>query len=195
MRRASPAMVALACLVFPPAAWAQTAEADWDHGTTLAGFAGVASPFSGVDPALGLSLGWEVTPRFGVEGRGTWFPTSDGVSAFAASIGARVGIQSARPILPFVSGGVGLYRTTFETPLREGIPRFFERRMRSGEFGRTFDDFLVTFGGGVEVFVSRHLALRPEFTMLLATTRADVHAVPQFGVQLAYHFESHPITP
>jgi hypothetical protein len=26
-------------------------------------------------------------------------------------------------------------------------------------------------------------------------TRADTRAVPVFGVQLAYHFESHPITP
>ena len=115
----SVAMVVAASLAIAPAARAQTSVAanqDWRHGTTLAGFAGAASPFSGVDPAMGASVGWEVTPRFGVEGRGTWFPAADGVNAFAAAIGARVGFQTARPFLPFASAGVGLYRAMFEAP-------------------------------------------------------------------------------
>ena len=51
-------------------AQANDVNEDWRHGTTLAGFVGAASPFSGVDPAAGLSLGWEMKPWLGVEGRG-----------------------------------------------------------------------------------------------------------------------------
>ena len=169
---------------------------DWSHGTTLAGFVGAASPFSGVDPALGLSLGWEVTPRLGLEGRGTWFPAPQGMSAFAAAFGARMAFESSRPILPFASAGVGFYRATFDAAASGTMPRFYRGRMAEvGRLSRTFDDFLVTIGAGTELFLSRHVALRPELTMLLVTARTDARAVPLFGVHMVYHFESHEITP
>ena len=192
-------VIAAAVLIVASEAWAQATRAgdeDWQHGTTLAGFVGAASPFSGVDPALGLSLGWEVTPRLGVEGRGTWFATPDGVTAFAAAFGARMAFESARPILPFVSAGVGFYRATFEAPSSMAMPRFYGRRMRgTGRLSQTFDDFLVTIGTGTEVFVSRHVALRPELTVLLVKAPSDVRGIPLFGMHMAYHFESHPMTP
>jgi hypothetical protein len=51
-------------------------------------------------------------------------------------------------------------------------------------------------GGGAPIsFLAQHLSLRPELTVLLVTTRSNARAVPVFGTQLAYHFESHPITP
>ena len=193
--------VAMAVAIFLTSASDVRAQAndvneDWRHGTTLAGFVGAASPFSGVDPAAGLSLGWEMKPWLGVEGRGTWFPAPDGMSAFAVTLGARVAFESARPVLPFASAGVGFYRATFDAPASAGMPRFYRRRMgEAGLLGRTFDDFLVTIGAGTEVFVSRHVAIRPELTVLLVTAPSDVRAIPQFGVHMAYHFESHPITP
>jgi hypothetical protein len=169
---------------------------DWRHGTTLAGFVGGGSPFSGVDPALGLSLGWEMKPWLGFEGRGTWFPTPDGMSAFAAALSTRIAFDSARPVLPYASAGVGFYRATFDTPAGNAMPRFYRRRMGDGGLlGRTFDDFLLTAGVGAEVFLSRHVALRPELTVMVVTARSDARAIPVFGVQAAYHFESHPITP
>jgi hypothetical protein len=192
-------IVAAALLTAPLEARAQAtrvADEDWQHGTTLAGFVGAASPFSGVDPALGLSLGWEMTPRFGLEGRGTWLSTPAGVTAFAAAFGARMAFVSARPILPFVSAGVGFYRTTFEAPSSFAMPHFYRQRMGgTGLVSETFDDFLVTIGAGTEVFVSRHVAFRPELTVLLVTAQSDVRAIPSFGMHMAYHFESHPITP
>jgi hypothetical protein len=60
---------------------------------------------------------------------------------------------------------------------------------------RTFDDFVIAPGGGIDVFLANHVALRPEITLLLVTTRSDIRMVPVYGVHLAYHFESHPITP
>jgi hypothetical protein len=102
-----------------------------------------------------------------------------------------------RPIVPFVSAGVGVYLTTFDAVV-PAMPRFYQRRMmpRAGGWnGQTFDDFAVAMGGGADFFLAQHLALRPELTILLVTTRSSAQAVPVFGAQLAYHFESHPITP
>jgi hypothetical protein len=168
---------------------------EWRQGTTLAGFGGAASTSSDTDAAAGLSLGWEVTRRFGVEGRGIWLRAGDGEDAFAATLAARVAIQPGRPIVPFAAAGVGLYRASFDAA-PSVVPGFYRARMRSGGLGRqTFDDFAVLFGGGADFFVSRHLAVRPEVNVVLATTRSDVRAVTVYGVQLAYHFESHSITP
>ena len=85
IRAACLAPLVLAMLA--PGALAQTTStADWRHGTTLGGFAGAASASSNTDAAAGLSLGWEVTPRFGVEGRGMWFRAGDNDDAFAATL-------------------------------------------------------------------------------------------------------------
>jgi hypothetical protein len=192
-------IVAAAILIGASDTAAQTppvSDGDWQHGTTLAGFVGAASPFSGVDPALGLSLGWELAPAVGLEGRGTWLSAPNGTSAFAAAFGARFAFESARPILPFASAGVGFYRATFDAAASGAMPRFYRQRItQPGRLSETFDDFLVTIGTGTEVFVSRHIAVRPELTVLLVTTRSDAMAVPLFGVHLVYHFESHEITP
>jgi hypothetical protein len=81
-------------------------------------------------------------------------------------------------------------------PASNTTPRFYRRRMgEAGLLGRTFDDLLITVGAGTEVFLSRHVAVRPELTVMVITTRSDARAVPAFGVHMAYHFESHPITP
>jgi hypothetical protein len=191
-------IVAVAIVGFAHDAWSQTVAAtEWHRGTTLAGFVGAASISTDTDAAAGAALGWELTPHFTLEGRGMWIDAGPGADAFAAVLGARIPLMPARPVVPFVSAGVGVYRATFDAAFN-GIPRFYQRRMMSGaaEFrGRTFDDFAVAFGGGVDIVLARHLALRPDVTVLLVTTRSDSRAVPVYGVQLAYHFESHPITP
>jgi hypothetical protein len=118
------------------------------------------------------------------------------MGAFAAAFGAPMAFESARPIRPFASAGIGFYRATFEAAGSGTMPRFYRGRM--AEFGRvshTFEDFLVTIGAGTELFLSRHVALRPELTVLLVTARSDARAVPLFGVHMVYHFESHEITP
>jgi hypothetical protein len=57
----------------------------------------------------------------------------------------------------------------------------------------TFQDFLVTVGGGVNVFVSSHLALRPEANLMLVTTSSDVRPLAVYGLQIVYHFETHAV--
>lgn len=192
------ACIALAAMlvVVPPVRGQTAGENDWRQGTTLAGFIGAASPSGSTDAAWGASIGWEVTPRFGIDARGTWLGANRDASAFAAAIGAHLALDSERPMVPFVSAGAGLYRAMFEAPLSR-VPAFYRRRIVAGSdlVSRTFDDFAVVFGGGAEVFLSRHVALRPELTVLLVTTRSDVRAVPVYGIHLGYHFEEHPITP
>lgn len=169
-------------------------------GTTLAGFVGAASPASGTDAAAGVALGWELTPHFTLEGRGMWLDAGPGAGAFAALFGTRFPLLATRPVVPFASAGVGVYRATFDAA-SSGVPAFYQRRMMgmmsgTGQFAsRTFDDFAVGLGGGADIFLARHLALRPDVTVLMVTTRSDTRAVPVYGLQLAYHFESHPVTP
>jgi len=192
-------IVAAAVAVAPQHASGQTAgKNDFRQGTALGGFLGAASTASRMDVAAGAAIGWELMPHLTVEGRGIWLDAGPRANAFAALLGARIPILAGRPVAPFVSAGVGLYRATFDAaPAR--IPRFYQRRMMSIGAGEsrawTFDDFAVAFGGGADFFLAQHLAFRPELTVLLVTTRSNAHAVPVFGAQLAYHFESHPITP
>ena len=192
-------VAAMVLMTIAPNAWSQTVAADeWRYGTTLAGFVGAASASSDASvAAAGAALGWEITPHFTLEGRGIWFDAGHRADAFTAVLGARVPLLPARPLVPFLSAGAGVYRATFDS-VSSTMPRFYERRMMSGSTGfqgRTFDDFVVALGGGVDVFLASHLALRPEVTVLLVTTRSDIRTVPVYGVHLAYHFESHPITP
>jgi hypothetical protein len=188
----------MALVTVAPNAWSQTVASDeLRFGTTLTGFVGAASASPGTGVAAGAGLGWEITPHFTLEGRGIWFDAGHRADAFTALLGARVPLLPARPVVPFVSAGAGVYRATFES-MSSTMPRFYQRGMMTesaGVQGRTFDDFVVALGGGVDVFLAGHLALRPEVTVLLVTTRSDTRTIPVYGVQLAYHFESHPITP
>lgn len=184
--------VALVALTMTGTAFGQTAQvADWHRGSTLEGFFGAQSASSHVSPAAGVGLGWEVARHLAIEGRGTWFSVNDGPSDFAATLAAHVPLTSFRRVVPFVAGGVGMYRATFDASSNV-MPDFYRLRMPGTPGSHTFQDFLVTAGGGASVFVSDHFALRPEVNLMLVTTRADSRNVGVFGVQLIYHFEPHP---
>jgi hypothetical protein len=91
-----------------------------------------------------------------------WFDAGPGADAFAAVLGARIPLLATRPVVPFASASVGVYRATFDAASSR-VPSFYQRRMvgmmsGTGQFpGRAFE--------------------------------------PVYGLQLAYHFESHPVTP
>ena len=67
------------------------------------------------------------------------------------------------------------------------MPHFYGRRLGPADAARshTFEDFAVAFGGGADFFLSPHLAVRPDLTVVLVTTRSDTAAGPVYGVQLA----------
>jgi hypothetical protein len=188
-------MAMLAFVAVAARASAQTVPMDWRHGTTLVGFAGTQSASSNVSPAAGVGLGWEVTRRLSVEGRGTWFRVNDGPSDFAATLAAHVALLTPRPVVPFVSAGAGMYRATLNSTSTVA-PDFYRTRMSPDVLSvrnHTFEDFLMTVGGGVNVFVSSHIALRPEASLMLATTSNDSRPMAVYGLQVVYHFEAHTV--
>jgi hypothetical protein len=169
-----------------------SSEMDWQHGTTLFGFAGAQSASSRVSAGAGLGLGWEVTRRFAVEGRAIWFGVNDATD-FAATMAGHVPLTTGRSFRPFLTGGLGMYRATVN-PQSPDVDEFYRNRLPDGSVGlRTFQDFLITFGGGVDIHLTNHFFLRPEANMMLVTTQADHRQMGLYGVQLVYHFESHPI--
>jgi outer membrane protein with beta-barrel domain len=187
-------VLAIASLPSEGRAQARSGE-EWRHGTTLAGFGGAASSASTTDFGAGLSLGWEIVPHFGIEGRGIWLGAGDDADAFAATLAAVIPLYPGRPLQPFAVAGAGLYRTTIDAGASD-IPSFYSARMPpGGRLSQTFTDFAFAFGGGVDLFVNAHWRLRPEVSVQLATTSSEVYAVAVYGVQLSYHFESHRITP
>ena len=72
----------------------------------------------------------------------------------------------------------------------DGVPEFYEQRMAGKQRG-TFEDFALAFGGGANVFVTSHIAIRPQVDLLLVTAHGDTRPMTVYGVHLAYHFEPH----
>jgi hypothetical protein len=144
--------------------------------------------------AFGGAVGWEVTPRFAVDGVGTWSELPDGADAFAGTMRLRVRIAGHRSVDPFVHGGVGLYRAMFESSDGE-MPEFYRRRLDpSGLAGATFTDPTLVTGGGVSIFLRRWFAVRPEAEVTFVI-RDGTHVVTSFLLHAVFHFEEHPVTP
>jgi hypothetical protein len=191
-------MACVCCAVSVPAS-AQTdvRTDDWSHGTTLNGFAGLATDTQS-GPVLGGAVGWEVTPGLAIEGSGSWLEFGHGTKAFGGALKVRARLFGRRTVDPFLQAGIGMYRASFE-PSAQKVPSFYGRRMRASMRTDgapvTFTDPTVVAGGGVNIFVNRHLAIRPdvEATVVLRDRRS--HVVTTVALHAVYHFESHPVTP
>jgi hypothetical protein len=190
--------VLVAAVVAVPNASAQNSQRDdWRQGTELSAFAGAASTSSDTGAAAGAALAWELTPRFTIEGSGIWTDGPRGSTSFAAIAGSRVNLLPRRTVVPFLSGGIGVFRSSFGGDT-SAMPDFYHRRMMrtAGSYrDREFTDLAFAIGGGVDVFLQRHLALRPDVRVLLITADSRLRPVALVGVHLAYHFESHNVTP
>jgi hypothetical protein len=152
-------------------------------------FAGGAGT-NAVAPAAGMNLGVEFTRRLNFEGRARWFDAPAGDNAFSADFGIRYMVARSTFTRPYVSGGVGVFESYF-SHVSETTPSFYRQRMDPIEGAHGFHDMLWTVGGGADLFVTRHVSLRPEVTFLIASTRHDARLVPQYGISLAYFFDSH----
>jgi hypothetical protein len=170
--------------------------ADWSHGTTMNGFVGVTSDSSHSGAVLGGAAGWELTPGIAIEGSGGWTDFGQGTTSFAGALKARVRLFGRRQIDPFVAGGVGLYRASFGVDEKD-VPAFYRRRLNTASTSvgeRTFTDPSLLAGGGVSVFVNRHLAIRPDVEAAFVIRDGHNHLVTTVAVHLVYHFENHPVT-
>jgi hypothetical protein len=170
---------------------------EWSHGTTMNGFAGVAADSSRGAPVLGGAVGWELTPTLAIEGSGAWLDCRHGANAFSGAVKTRVRLSGRRTVDPFVHAGVGLYRATFAGSATS-VPDFYRRRM-TGTLPpgviQTFTDPTLVAGGGVSMFVNRHLALRPDVEATLVFREGRSYVVTTVALHAVYHFESHPVTP
>jgi len=189
-RRAVTAAVALlAVLGVAQGAWAQNGDpaGDWQHGSMLSGFFGGQAASSQINPAAGAGFGWAVSPHLAVEGRGTWFHVNDGSTDFAATIGAHLPVFVGRSVMPFLSAGAGVYLATINAA-SDSIPAFYRNRLATGAVGtRTFQDFQVTLGGGMDLLMSSHVALRPEAGVMIITSGSNARTVGVFGLHVVYH--------
>jgi hypothetical protein len=168
----------------------------WSHGTTLNVFAGAAAARGDRAATAGGAFGWEVKPWLALEGSGAWNDWGQDAHAFAPSMTAHVSLLTRRPFVPFLAGGFGLYHASFDVD--RAMPRFYGRRMMAmAGPGRTvtFTDPSVVGGGGINVFLTRHWAIRPEVLATVIVRDAHSFVMTTGAVRLAYHFEDHPVTP
>ncbi len=59
----------------------------------------------------------------------------------------------------------------------------------------TFTDPSFILGGGMNIFVTRHIAIRPDVEAMIVRRDSHNYVVTAVVVHIAYHFENHPITP
>ena len=77
-------------------------------------------------------------------------------------------------LFPKTTGLLGAYRDRVDSDVATGR--------------RVFRDVLWSVGAGADLIVSTHLALRPDVSLLIVTTRRDARVVPVYGLHLAYYF-------
>ena len=164
--------------------------AEWEPGMTLTGFVGASATGAKTAPAAGTALGWELTPHLTIEARGTWLRHDRGLTDFSASINALAFLLPPRSVVPFALAGFGMYGATVDSRSPD-VPAFYRARMPPDTDRPVFEDLLLVFGGGVDVFVTSRMAIRPEVTLHVITTRDGRLTRTVYGVHVAYHFEAH----
>ena len=175
---------------------AQTPAHDWSEGTSVSLFGGVSVDGNAGGGLLGGGAGWTITPLFGLEGRLGWSQGVSETDAFAASLTARFSPRKPRTSVPFVRAGVGLYRASFDT--HADIPEFYRRRLSAGDVEvnhrKSMIDPSLVAGAGVDLWVSRHLVLRPEFEVATVLSDGRGYLVTNVTFHVIYNFESRHVT-
>ena len=143
---------------------------------------------SGLD--LGGGFGYRITPKVGVEGSFNWFSHTREFGGSpvrfegtAVSGAANVVYHfSESKVQPFVTGGIGALQHE-------------DRSTGLGQVGppRTKSGFSYNFGGGVKIFLTKRVALRPEGRVLISNLGSGPGIEPPFStfrgsVGIGYHW-------
>jgi hypothetical protein len=179
---------------WPSSAQTEPASHRWSHGTTLAASGGVGTASDNTGPVLGATIGWEITPRVGLDGTATWLDKQPGANAFAASLTVHAILTETHPLSPFIEGGFGLYLAEFDPNRVDTIPAFYGDRL-SGPGTQTFTDPAFFAGGGFDIYRNRSFAIRPSLGVVIAVDSSRSHTIGTFTIRAEYHFEEHPVTP
>jgi hypothetical protein len=188
-------LAAAGLMTFAGPARAQIAPDSWRTGTAVTLFGGVATATSDAGAIGGGAVGWEVTPRFTLEGAVSWLDRADASEGFGAALKVRTSVGHRRTS-PFIEGGFGLYRASID-PVGRHVPEFYQRRIAdygAGMNRRVFTDPAFNVGGGWTWFLSRHVALQPAIDATIVTRDAHSVVITAATVRLGYHFEDHPVT-
>lgn len=187
-------VLVLAFLGFATPASAQgQAASPWSRCTTLEVFGGAATASPNTMGTFGGTVGWELTPRAEIQGVAAWLAKRKGTEAFAADLKLLINLTRPATIVPYVGGGAGLYRGTFE-PARVTLPGFYQRR--AGDPARTrftFTDPSVVIAAGAHLYVSRHFSIRPELGVRIVTNNSQTYRVTTVTFGLTYHAEEHDV--
>ena len=170
----------------------QPGASEWEHATTLNAFVGAGTDSSETGAIAGMAMGWEASPLLAFEGSGSWLDRGAGADAFAASLKVQARLQSFRTAVPFLEAGFGLYRAWFDAD-STAIPEFYESRITAT--ARTLTDPAFVFGGGVSLFASRRISIRPEVETMLVRRDGQNYFVTSLAARFAYHFGDRPTTP
>jgi outer membrane protein with beta-barrel domain len=188
------ALVAVSALAFAQ----ESTQNTWSHGTTLNLFAGASSePMKGAFTAGG-AIGWQLTPTIAIEGTGGWIDSQSSSPWFTAALKAQARLAYAAGTNPYVEGGIGLCRATFDAG-QANVPTFYHQRMMetpgASLMNHTFTDPTFAFGAGLNILVTRHVAIRPAVELTTVFRDRNTLTMTAGVVRLAYHFENHPVTP
>ena len=131
-----------------------------------------------------------------IEGVAAWLAQRKGTEAFAADLKLLISLTRPAGIVPYVGGGAGLYRGTFE-PARVAMPAFYQRRDEDPARTRSisFTDPSVVIAAGAHLFVSRHFSIRPELGMRIVTNRSNTYRVTTVTFGEFAKSWRHPSTP
>lgn len=175
----------------------QPPQNTWSRGTTIEVSAGAATASSRTGAALGGGVGWEITPQLALYGSLNWLDRPGRAEAFGADLTVQYVLTPPLAMAPYVKGGVGVHRASFDSPLDE-VPEFYRRRLESdpGPFvARTFTDPSFVVGAGARYLASRQWSIQPEVTAAVLRRQARSHVITSVVLRVGYHFEDHPITP
>ena len=190
--------MATALMTVGALASAQESVNAWSRGTTLNIFAGASSePQKGAFTAGG-AIGWQLTPSMAIEGTGASIDNQSSPTWFTAAMKFQTRLAAAGGTNPYVEGGIGLCRSSFDAG-DMNVPEFYRKRMvenlGSSMLSHTFTDPTFAFGGGLNIIATRHIAIRPAIEFTTVFRNSDTFTITAGVVRLAYHFENHPVTP
>ena len=147
---------------------------------------------------FGGAVGWEMTPRLSAEMTTKWLVPERSAEAFSAIGTLQVAFTGRQTLVPFLTVGAGVHHASFDVDKSE-IPEFYARRLTPAAVmtgtRQTFTDPAFVAGGGVSIFASRHVSVRPEIEVMLVPNDSEINVITSFTVRLAYHFELHRVTP
>lgn len=183
-------LLAMFAVAAPAAAQTPDPHA-WSRGTTLQITGGGATASPNTTGTFGTAIGWELTPRFEIEGAGAWLWQRHGTEGFAADMRMLVNLSGSRGVVPYVGGGAGLYRGTLDAT-RADHARFYERRIAGSTSRRmSYTDPTAVIVGGSHLYIAPHFSVRPEVALRIVFDDGTAYRVTSVTAAFVYHIEEH----